>query len=582
MKNVVKYSITSMALLLIGSLTANAYERMEPLTLDKPDLMQEAKRQLARPRTQELELRKLRLPGEVSAGLTAEASTVEKTTPAKSAKCESDMQATSEASSEVPFVSSSPSFGSELFSMKTPEGVREYKIMDDLTFAGVPLFVAGIIAKSEKKSFRQDYSQGVSNTRLVTNFHTSIDNYTTVLPMVLSTGLNVAGVKGRSKLPRYLASAALSYAIMEIIVQPIKTITSEMRPDGTTANSWPSGHTATAFTSATILHKEYGLTRSPWYSVIGYAIATATGTMRVLNNRHWVSDVLSGAGIGIMSTEFAYAITDVWFKKKGLNMNDRADVASLIDHPSFFSVSMGLGLGNRNLDFGGDYHFKFRASTVMGVEGAYFFNKYVGVGGRLRVKSTPIGNFTDFVSSGQTRLDNVSKTIQTTTNFDPLTDSELSIESDHITDFNGALGVYFSYPLSDRFALGSKLLVGSSKMNDLNVKGSASGSLAYARDFTYDSEWDYLTINGKNAMTYGTGISLTYAYKSTFSWKVFMDYDFSRHTYTMEYNPNGWVANALGDDAANRMFGSTLSTVSRELKKNMNSFVIGGSFVVSF
>jgi len=577
MKNKVKYAVSSMVMLLIGSLTANAYETMEPLTLDKPDLMQEAKRQLAHPHSgEQAELRMLRLPGEVTAGLTAEASTVEKKASAQQTQGKSGAQAVAAA----PFVASSPTPG--LFSLETPEGVRAYKVKDDLTFAGVPLFVAGIIAKSEKKSFRQDYKQGVSKTRLVTNFHTSIDNYTTLLPMALSTGLNVAGVKGRSKFLRYLATAALSYGIMELIVQPVKTMTSEMRPDGSTANSWPSGHTATAFTSATILHKEYGLTRSPWYSVFGYAVATATGTMRVLNNRHWVSDVLSGAGVGIMSTEVAYAITDLLFKKKGLNMNDRADLVSLIDNPSFFSVSMGLGLGSRNLNFGDDYHFKFRASTVMGVEGAYFFNSYIGVGGRLRVKSTPIGNFTEFVSDGQARLDNVSKTIQATTNFDPLTSSELSIESDHITDFNGALGVYFSYPLSHRFALGSKLLVGSSMMNSLNVKGSAFGSLAYARDFTYDSEWDYLTIDAKNAMTYGTGISLTYAYKSTFSWKVFMDYDFSRHKYTMEYNPNGWVANALGDDTANRMFGSAINTVSRELKKNMNSFVIGGSFVVSF
>ena len=49
----------------------------------------------------------------------------------------------------------------------------------------------------------------------------------------------------------------------------------EMRPDGSTANSWPSGHTATSFVGATILHKEYGLTRSPWYSIAGYSLATA-------------------------------------------------------------------------------------------------------------------------------------------------------------------------------------------------------------------------------------------------------------------------------------------------------------------
>jgi len=566
MNKFMKYSLVAFALLFSGSLTANAYEAMEPLVFDEINLMGEAMRQLReQPNANErLKLKTLKLPTEA----------------AELAAMKGEAQ--NEAFSTSPAASPAPGYFQEVFTMKSAEGVKPYKFMDDISFAGVPLFVAGIIAKSEKKSFRQNYDEKVSKTRLLTNFHSEIDNYTQFAPFALSTVMNLAGVKGRSTFPRYAVSSALSFAFMAAIVNPLKYSVKEMRPDGSTANSWPSGHTATVFTAATILHKEYGMTRSPWYSVFGYAVATATGTMRVLNNRHWVSDVLSGAGIGIMSTELGYAVADLLFKGKGLNRNDLMDHPNLIDQPSFFSVSMGLGLGTRNLDFGGDYHFKFRASTVMGVEGAYFFNKYVGVGGRLRVKSTPIGNFTDFVSSGQARLDNVSNTIQETTNFDPLADSELSIESDHISDFNGALGVYFSYPLSDRFALGSKLLVGSSKMNSLDVKGSASGSLAYARDFTYDAEWDYLTIDGKSAMTYGTGISLTYAYKSTFSWKVFMDYDFSRHTYTMEYNPNGWVDNALGDDAANRMFGSTLNTVSRELKKNMNSFVFGGSFVVSF
>ena len=72
------------------------------------------------------------------------------------------------------------------------------------------------------------------------------------------------------------------------LVNGIKYTASEMRPDGSTRNSWPSGHTATAFMAATILHKEYGLTRSPWYSVGAYTLATATGVMRVLNNRHWM------------------------------------------------------------------------------------------------------------------------------------------------------------------------------------------------------------------------------------------------------------------------------------------------------
>lgn len=74
-------------------------------------------------------------------------------------------------------------------------GIKPYKFMDDMTFAGVPIFVAGIIAKSEKASFRQNYDSKSSRARLVTNFHNEIDNYTQYVPFALAAGLNFAGVE---------------------------------------------------------------------------------------------------------------------------------------------------------------------------------------------------------------------------------------------------------------------------------------------------------------------------------------------------------------------------------------------------
>ena len=130
--------------------------------------------------------------------------------------------------------------------------------------------------------------------------------------------------------------------------------------------------------------------------------------MRVLNNRHWISDVLSGAGIGILSTELAYGICDLLFKQKGLLMNDLSYYPDLSKDPSFFSISMGVGFGNKNLNLpafefqselledeeeyksvGDPLKLQFRSATAVGVEGAWFFCPYVGIGGRLRVKSTP-------------------------------------------------------------------------------------------------------------------------------------------------------------------------------------------------
>ena len=119
-----------------------------------------------------------------------------------------------------------------------------------------------------------------------------------------------------------------------------------MRPDGSTANAVPSGHTATAFTAATIMHKEYGLTRSPWWSIFGYGCATTTGIMRTLNNRHWISDVLVGAGLGIISTDLGYMCADWIFKKKGINREPLENTSDLWQNPSFFKLELGMQLTN--------------------------------------------------------------------------------------------------------------------------------------------------------------------------------------------------------------------------------------------
>ena len=187
-----------------------------------------------------------------------------------------------------------PKMDFDFFKQKTNPGLKPYRFLDDVTFVGVPLFVAGIIIKSEKVKFRQNYEDEFHpNTRLITNFKSSIDNYTQYFGPAAVVGLKLAGLEGRSDWPRLLTSTAISYGIMAALVNTIKYTAKEMRPDGTSRNSWPSGHTATSFVGATLLHKEYGLTRSPWFSVAGYSIATATGVMRILNNRHWISDVLS-------------------------------------------------------------------------------------------------------------------------------------------------------------------------------------------------------------------------------------------------------------------------------------------------
>ena len=479
--------------------------------------------------------------------------------------------------------------------------VKPYTFFQDQTYVGIPLFLAGVIAKSEKRSFRQNTADlRNSRTRLLTNFHSEIDNYTQFAPAVLALGLNVAGVEGRSNLGRFAVSSALAYGIMAGIVNPIKYGAKEMRPDGSTRNSFPSGHTATAFVSATILHKEYGLTRSPWYSIAGYGVATATGVMRVLNNRHWVSDVLSGAGIGIFSTELAYGISDIIFKGHGLKRGFLSGKSNAVEKPWFCSIARGMGLGTRNMTFSGeelgvfdeefntkDVNLKFGTATVVGAEGAYFFNKYIGVGGRLRIKSNPIKGWSQLASDKKSSILETIKGLKDVELQEWVEGFDIMVESDHITEFAGDLGLYFNFPLSSRFAIGTKALVGRSVIQDLEIRAHAWGKAldlskiddvknAWGND--YDCDWDYMTVSGNNTMKVGTGVSLTYAYKSNFSFKVFLDYDYTKKNYTMEYSPNEFLKKAIVGDENNELYDSQSSTIS----KKMNSFVLGGAFSVSF
>ncbi len=145
-------------------------------------------------------------------------------------------------------------------------------------------------------------------------YRTNADDYLLFAPVALGLGLSVAGVEGRHPLGEQMVLAIISGLASQGVTQTIKMIAKYPRPDGTTYDAFPSGHTTGAFTSATLLHKEYGH-RSVWYSVGGYSVASGVGALRIINNRHWLSDALFGAGVGIGATEVVY-MAYPWVKRK--------------------------------------------------------------------------------------------------------------------------------------------------------------------------------------------------------------------------------------------------------------------------
>lgn len=335
-------------------------------------------------------------------------------------------------------------------------------------YLGVPLIAAGLLVKGQDAHFR-----GLRHDYLP-EYRNHVDDYTQFLPGLVMLGLKTAGVESRSSWSRMITSGAMSAAIMGAVVESVKLTSNVERPDGTDNHSFPSGHTATAFMTATMLSKEYGHI-SPWISIGSYSVATATGLMRVVNNKHWLSDVLTGAGVGIIATELGYWITDKLFKERGITRHEKVYKFDMMQRPSFLGIYVGMNIPLSEYDIDEEHEFSTSAGSTAGVEGAYFFNPYVGVGGRFTVTNTHI-----------------------------ITDG--AVAEDHTFDAVSAYaGAYFSLPLAPRWQIGSKALAGYVHYPRLRLKSMDVGT--------------------RDSATFGTGLSVTYRAAEHYNSRLFVDYN---------------------------------------------------------
>ncbi|GEP90725.1 phosphatase PAP2 family protein [Chitinophaga terrae (ex Kim and Jung 2007)] len=173
-----------------------------------------------------------------------------------------------------------------------------------VSYGVLSLTVDGL--KTLNKSTRHESSEHITPGA-------KIDNYMQYAPAVAVYGLNLAGVKGKHNFKDRTIIYATSQLVSAALVLPTKHLVHEERPDGSNNLSFPSGHTATAFSSAQFMFREYKDSNF-WLSISGYPIAAMTGIYRVFNDKHWVGDVVAGAGIGILSTEIAYWLFPVTSK----------------------------------------------------------------------------------------------------------------------------------------------------------------------------------------------------------------------------------------------------------------------------
>jgi len=141
-------------------------------------------------------------------------------------------------------------------------------------------------------------------------FKTSADDVLKWTPFGLLFLLDVFGKKTTSGWMKQVLVAGAAESIKYFMSDNLKKLAHEHRPAPYIGNhSFPSGHTATAFSTAELLHTE--LKNSfPVLSFSGYVAATAVAAIRIIKNRHWLEDVVVGAAVGIISTKLAYALVN--------------------------------------------------------------------------------------------------------------------------------------------------------------------------------------------------------------------------------------------------------------------------------
>jgi hypothetical protein len=163
------------------------------------------------------------------------------------------------------------------------------------------LIGAGIVINHSQ--FEKNFQEKL-RSNVIEDFHLSVDDYLQYVPIAEMYLADALGVKSRNHWFDQTKYLLISNLISSGITHGLKNLTAKTRPNGDPF-SFPSGHTTLAFTNATVLFNEFNET-SPVLAYSGYAFATTTGVFRMLNNKHWLSDVLVGAGIGMLVTELVY------------------------------------------------------------------------------------------------------------------------------------------------------------------------------------------------------------------------------------------------------------------------------------
>jgi membrane-associated phospholipid phosphatase len=196
--------------------------------------------------------------------------------------------------------------------------IKKYKMGAKSLLFPASLFVAGTLVK--ETAFREYFQNKIQNSGLKT--HTKIDDYTKYVPVIEMYIADLCYKKTKGEVFQQTKNYLIARILNSLATSGLKGATQVTRPDGT-ERSFPSGHTSFAFTGATALFLEYK-DDDKILAFSGFVFSTVTGFLRITNNRHWISDVIAGAGIGMLSSTLVWYTNPLksWdpFKKKKISV----------------------------------------------------------------------------------------------------------------------------------------------------------------------------------------------------------------------------------------------------------------------
>lgn len=288
-------------------------------------------------------------------------------------------------------------------------------------------------------------------------------------PLLFPWIMKAVGEPTRSDWGQMTTSHAISGVIMIGSVSLLKDNIDAIRPDGSDHRSFPSGHSAWAFMGASIVARELGW-RSPWYTFGAYSVATGVAMQRVMSRRHLPADVVAGAGIGILSTQIGYFVSDLIFGNNSYKNTTTEFGSSFSNEPSF-SLETGVYFPFGTIDVGGTSIHRGMAIDA-GIKSNIPLDEYWSIGTEFALRSMPIW-------------------------------SDNKIERTYISTLN-SIGIIISpsyrIPLSRYFAFSTDAAVGyyhkiGFKLDDKSItvgSGSAVGRINIGAEFRLDEQLSIL------------------------------------------------------------------------------------------